>query len=169
MISLFWFWAHWCFACRLVCEAVRFPRNWSYSREALAVPQSVCLTSQCAQPLSHFPCPLVLIINSLFAFITLPILKQLLICFLSLENTIKKDEISCYNLWSLLQRAEKHCWYLKQQHNTGVLWSNSDPLPRMALKEWPSRDCLIWGSIPNTDTKPRYHYGCQEMLAERSL
>jgi hypothetical protein len=37
------------------------------------------------------------------------------------------------------------------------------------LKERPSRNCPIWGSIPYTVTKPRQYCGCQEMLADRRL
>jgi hypothetical protein len=37
------------------------------------------------------------------------------------------------------------------------------------LKERPSRDCLTWEFIPYAVTKLRHYYGCQEMLADRSL
>jgi hypothetical protein len=37
------------------------------------------------------------------------------------------------------------------------------------LKERPSRNCPTYESIPNTDTKPRHYFGCQEVLADRSL
>ena len=37
------------------------------------------------------------------------------------------------------------------------------------LKESPSRDCLTWGSIPYTVTKPKNYCGCQQVLADRSL
>jgi hypothetical protein len=37
------------------------------------------------------------------------------------------------------------------------------------LKERPSSDCLTWGSIPSTATKPGRYCWCQEMLADGSL
>ena len=37
------------------------------------------------------------------------------------------------------------------------------------LKEKPSRDCPIWGSIPYTVTKLGLYCGCQQVLADRSL
>jgi hypothetical protein len=37
------------------------------------------------------------------------------------------------------------------------------------LKERSSSDCPTWGSISYTVTKPRLYYGCQQVLAERSL
>ena len=37
------------------------------------------------------------------------------------------------------------------------------------LKERPSRDCPIWGSIPHADIKPRHYCRYQEVLADRSL
>jgi hypothetical protein len=37
------------------------------------------------------------------------------------------------------------------------------------LKERPSRDCLTWGSIPYTVIKHKHYFGCQEVLAGRSL
>ena len=41
--------------------------------------------------------------------------------------------------------------------------------PKGGLKERPFRDCLTWGSIPHTATKPRHYGGCQEVLADGSL
>jgi hypothetical protein len=41
--------------------------------------------------------------------------------------------------------------------------------PKRGLKERPFRDCLTWGSIPHTATKPRHYGGCQEVLADGSL
>jgi hypothetical protein len=37
------------------------------------------------------------------------------------------------------------------------------------LKERPSRDCPIWGSIPYTATKPRCYCGSREGFADRRL
>ena len=37
------------------------------------------------------------------------------------------------------------------------------------LKEWSSRDCSTWGSIPHTVTEPRHYCGCKQVLADRSL
>ena len=37
------------------------------------------------------------------------------------------------------------------------------------LKERPSRECPIWGSIQYTVTKCRDYCGCKQVLADRSL
>jgi hypothetical protein len=61
-------------------------------------------------------------------------------------------------LWSFLEGGSKYPWKEIQRQSV-----------EQRLKEWPSRDCPTWGSIPYTVTKPRHYCGCQQMLADRSL
>jgi hypothetical protein len=71
---------------------------------------------------------------------------------------LKKKEDQSVDTLVLLRRGNKYPWEEIQRQSVE---------PR--LKEWPSRDCPTWGSIPYTVSKPRHYCGCQQVLADRSL
>jgi hypothetical protein len=65
-----------------------------------------------------------------------------------------------------------------QSMDTSIFLRRGNKYPReeiekqsmeQTLKERPLRDCLAWGSIPSTVTKPRHYCGCQQVLSDRSL
>jgi hypothetical protein len=73
-------------------------------------------------------------------------------------HKVKKKENKVWILWSFLEVGTKYSWEEIQRQSL-----------EQKLKERPSRDCPIWGSIPYTVTKPRHYCGCQQELADRSL
>jgi hypothetical protein len=66
----------------------------------------------------------------------------------------------------------------EQSVDTSVLLTRGNKIPMggdtetkcgAETEKRPSRDCPTWGSIPHTVTKPKHYFGCQQVLAERSL
>ena len=70
----------------------------------------------------------------------------------------RRRKTKVWVLWSFLERGTKYSWE--------QIWRQS---VEQRLKERPSRDCPTWGLISYTATKPGHCYGCQEVLADRSL
>jgi hypothetical protein len=71
---------------------------------------------------------------------------------------LKKKEDQSVDASVLLEGGTKH--------SLEEIWRQS---VEQILKERPSRDCPTWGSIPCTDSKPRYYCVCQEVLSDKSL
>ena len=55
-----------------------------------------------------------------------------------------------------LEGGTKYSW-------EGIHWQSVE----QRMKERPSSDCPIWGSIPYIVTKPRLYCGCQKVLTDR--
>jgi hypothetical protein len=72
---------------------------------------------------------------------------------------------------TLNSRRKTNVWIFRSFLEEGTKFSYKE-LQRQRveqrLKEWPSKDCPTWGSIPYTITKPRHFCGCQQVLTDRA-
>jgi hypothetical protein len=63
--------------------------------------------------------------------------------------------------------CDPHSVFMKKE--VALLQRNAVSAVEQKLKERPSSDCPIWGSIPYTVTKPRHYCGFQQVFTYKSL